>query len=417
MPSLPSFGPRPHTVFSTGFYPDPDFDYEVRLLLGATAYHCADAGEVLATVASVDDKDHERWFTAWLDTADRARALADTAAAAGHRVSAAQAYLRAATYYAVAVNSVSGLASDDRLLPTFRAHRAAWDRFAEAGPHDVDRIAIPYEDRTLPGYFFRAAGERRARPTLVMVNGSDGALSGLWSSGAAGALARGYHVLLFDGPGQQSMLFEHGVGFRPDWEAVLTPVADALLERAEVDTDRLAVYGVSQGGFWVARALAFEHRFAAAVTDPGVTDVAASWVGHLPKSLLEKFEAGKKKSFDRAMGLGMKFSRTTSRTWNFRARPYRRKSYFDTLTEVHRYRLDPQDARRITTPVFITDPEHEQFWPGQSKHLAELIGDRAALCRFTAAEGADFHCQPMARQLTDQRMFDWLDTTLHRSGS
>ena len=30
-------------------------------------------------------------------------------------------------------------------------------------------------------------------------------------------------VFVFDGPGQQSMLFERGVPFRYDWEAVLTP--------------------------------------------------------------------------------------------------------------------------------------------------------------------------------------------------
>ena len=28
---------------------------------------------------------------------------------------------------------------------------------------------------------------------------------------------------------------------------------------------------------------------------------------------------------------------------------------------------------------------------------------------FTQAEGASYHCQPLARELTEQRMFDWLD--------
>jgi hypothetical protein len=32
----------------------------------------------------------------------------------------------------------------------------------------------------------------------------------------------------FDGPGQQPAWFEHGIPFRPDWEAVLTPVLDAM---------------------------------------------------------------------------------------------------------------------------------------------------------------------------------------------
>jgi len=34
------------------------------------------------------------------------------------------------------------------------------------------------------------------------------------------------------------------------------------------------------------------------------------------------------------------------------------------------------------------------------------------LMPFTASEGADRHCEPMARSLLEQRMFDWLDETL-----
>lgn len=414
MPELPTFSPRPHRVFSAGFYPSADFDYEVRCVLGHVAFGAADVGEVLATIDGVADNDHAHWFQAWHDTGSRVRAAADAAAAAGHIVSASHAYLRAATYFAVAVNSVSGLDSDELLVPTFRLHRSSWDGFVDTTSRIVERVEIPYERDTLPGWFFRPAEDSTERPTLVMVNGSDGALSSVWCYGAAGALDRGYNVLLFDGPGQQSMLFERGVGFRPDWEAVLTPVVDFLLQRTDVDRDRLALYGISQGGYWVARALAFEHRFAAAIADPGVVDVGASWTTNIPSSLMKLFRAGKKDAFDRDMSLGMKFSGQTARTWNFRARPYAHESYFDTLTEVHRYTLMDEDTARITTPLFLTDPEGEQFWSGQSKWLADRTGGPAELSRFTAAEGANFHCQPMARQLTDERMFDWLDVALKR---
>lgn len=217
---------------------------------------------------------------------------------------------------------------------------------------------------------------------------------------------------MFDGPGQQSMLFEHDTAFRPDWEKVLTPVVDYLVGRSDVNPDAIAVYGISQGGYWVARALAYEHRCAAGILDPGVTDVAASWSANIPGSLMKLFKVSKKEAFDRDMKLGMKFSPATARTWAFRARPYRRNSYFDTLTEVHRYALSDEDAARIATPLFVTDPEHEQFWPGQSAALADQVNGAVEVSRFTAAEGADFHCQPLARRLTDERMFDWLDDTL-----
>ena len=66
----------------------------------------------------------------------------------------------------------------------------------------------------------------------------------------------------------------------------------------------------------------------------------------------------------------------------------------------------------IRTPILITDPQGEQFWPGQSRRLADALPGLAHLVPFTAAEGADRHCEPLARTLLEQRMFDWLDETL-----
>lgn len=117
----------------------------------------------------------------------------------------------------------------------------------------------------------RPDSSRASRPTVIVTNGSDGAISDLWSPTVAGALARGWNPFLYDGPGQQSMLFEHDTRFRPDWEAVLTPVLDALTDRGDIDGDRLIGYGVSQAGYWLPRALAVEP-FRAASRPPGLAD-------------------------------------------------------------------------------------------------------------------------------------------------
>ena len=115
----------------------------------------------------------------------------------------------------------------------------------------------------------------------MVTNGSDGSLPGLLGYGGAEALARSWNVFVYDGPGQQSMLFERGRPFRYDWEAVLTPVIDTLVGRPDVDASALVGYGISQGGYWITRAIAFEHRIVAAVADPGVVDVSAGWTVHL----------------------------------------------------------------------------------------------------------------------------------------
>lgn len=396
-----------HDAHGFSFSPDADQDDEIRVVLGHAVSGAADVGEVLAAVAGVRGKDHEAWFAAWRDLGERLLVQGDVSADADHTASAAAAYLRASTYLATAVNAVSALESDEALLPTFRAHRKAWDRWIEASGLDVERLRIPYEGGSLPGYLFRAPGSR-PRPTVVAVNGSDGSLSSLWSACVAGALRRGYHAVVFDGPGQQSMLFEHDVPFRPDWEKVLTPVLDTVLARPEVDEARVAVYGISQAGYWVARALAFEHRPVAAVLDPGVVDVAASWEREVPSSLLKLLDQGEDHAFDRDMAIGMRLSKATAARWRFRARPYGADGYAATLRAVRTY--DASDvAARITTPLLLTDPEGEQFWPGQSARLAALTGGVSTVVPFTAAEGADRHCQPLARALTEERVYDWLD--------
>jgi hypothetical protein len=403
---------KPEPVFAGAFAASPDFDFEVRGAVGAAAGGGGDVGEILAAVRDVKPKDHDGWFTAWRELGERVGARADASAEAGHHVSAAAAYLRAACYFGRAVNAVAALDSDDALVPTFEAHRHAWERFAETTAIPAERLEIPYEDATLPGYFFRPAADGVARPTLVLNLGSDESVADSWVRGGPGAIARGYNVLVFAGPGQQELLFQRNVPFRPDWEAVLTPVVDALVARDDVDESRLAVWGVSQAGYWVPRALAHEHRFAAAIVDPGVVDVSTSWLDHMPKNMVKLAEEGEAEKFDRDMAVGMRFSPDLARTWRFRARPYGTQGYAATVAEVLKYRLTPDDAAAITTPMLITAPEHEQFWPGQSAALAQLAPSVATLVDFTAAEGADLHCEPLAQTLVAERAFDWLDTRL-----
>lgn len=399
--------PKPHEIFATGFY-HGGFDFAVRSILGKTARGGADAGEVLATITGVKSGDHPGWFEAWTQLADRIAATAATSQRGGHRVSAARAFLRAANYYAVALEAIDGLPDTAQLLPTFRAHRAAWESFVDESAWAAERVDIPYEKTSLPGWFVRPDDSMRARPTFVMNNGSDGSISGLWCEGAEGAIERGYNVLLFDGPGQQSMLFERGTSFRPDWEAVITPVVDFLASRGDVDTARLVLYGVSQAGYWVPRVLAFEHRFAAAVVDGGVVDVSTSWLSQIPRSLQTLYGRGEKGKFDRNMAIGMKLpgGKATAATWTFRSRPYGTSGYSATLDEVRKYTVRDV-AAQVTTPLLVTAPEDDQFFPGQSQELAALV-EGAELMEFSATEGANGHCQPLGRELTEQRVFDGL---------
>ena len=57
--------------------------------------------------------------------------------------------------------------------------------------------------------------------------------------------------MTFDGPGRQAALRRQGLVLRPDWEAVLAPIADAVTARADVDASRMAVIGCELAAFGV----------------------------------------------------------------------------------------------------------------------------------------------------------------------
>ena len=59
--------------------------------------------------------------------------------------------------------------------------------------------------------------------------------------------------------------------------------------------------------------------------------------------------------------------------------------------------------------MLVTDPDNEQFWPGQSRQLYDKLPAGKTLIRFTEEEGADSHCEPAANGIRGERIFDWLD--------
>ena len=191
---------------------------------------------------------------------------------------------------------------------------------------------------------------------------------------------------------------------------MITPVVDYALTRDTVDPKRIALLGVSQGGYWVPRAVAFEKRIAAAVADPGVVDV------------VDVVDRGAAEGADRPARVRQQGRASTPR-WTRACQPAMKagscsacgptafRPTMTSSTAAATYNLTDV-AGQITCPMLITAPDSEVFWPGQSERLYDLIKGPKTLVRFTAEEGADLHCEPKAYGLRDLRIFDWLDETL-----
>ena len=50
----------------------------------------------------------------------------------------------------------------------------------------------------------------------------------------------------------------------------------------------------------------------------------------------------------------------------------------------------------------------EQFFAGQPQELYDRLPGEKQIVRFTREQGAEFHCQPLARALTGMVMTDFL---------
>jgi alpha-beta hydrolase superfamily lysophospholipase len=393
----------------THFFKNSAFEFVLLTSLGRAYHQAGNIGKVLHVIGQIEDGNFESAYRALIAAGNEARDLACESEKGGHVESARQAYLWAQNYYDSAIYFADGSGNPERITTAWQLMDDCWLKSIALFDPPIERIDIPYAGSALRGFYFRGKSAEKKRPLLILVNGSDGCALDMWTLGAAGATARGYDCLTFDGPGQGYALWKQGLHFRPDWEHVVTPVVDFALARDGVDPKRIAIQGVSQGGYWVSRAVAFEKRIAAAIVDPGVVDVSASWTATLPPPMLELLKAGRKEEFDGYMTQTLEA--TTRNSLLFRMRPYGVASYYEAFMATMDYNL-VDVAGRIECPMLITEPANEAFWPGQSRRLHDLLTCPKTLVPFSIADGADLHCEPTAYGLRDLRVFNWLDKTV-----
>jgi len=392
---------------------DSQFDFQVLRLLGSAASGDAEAGEVLSTAHRIREGDFDSWTTEWLKTAHRVHEIAERSRERGHTISAREAYFRASNYYRAAEFYLHGNPSDPRITDLSRSARACFELALGLTSLAVERVAIPYEGTALPGYFYCADVSGARAATLIVHTGYDGTQEELRAIAMA-ATARGINCLTFEGPGQGAVIREQGLGFRPDWEAVVTPVVDHVLGVAAVDPKRIALLGISFGGYLAPRAAAFEHRLAACIANGGVFDfmaprlpggmsrqAAIAWVRADPGGADEVMRAMMDASTDSRWGI-------ENGIFTFRA-----SSPADYFVKALDYTLAGV-AESITCPTLVVDSEGDPWFPGQARQLFDALTCDKTFLNFTAEEGAEDHCQVGSPLLSAQRTFDWLEETLSR---
>jgi dienelactone hydrolase len=196
----------------------------------------------------------------WAGMGDKLLVLASEDEAKGRRLSASN-KLERASLYLITAERMQGHGAPGREQIYAKA-RDAFDRSTALGRINRERVEIPLEIGTMPALFTRAPGEG-AKPVVVFCNGLDSSKELLYWTRLPQELARrGISTLCVDQPGSGEALRLQGLAVDPLSEHWASKAVDWLEMQREVDPARIGMTGISLGGHFAPRAVAYEPRFA-----------------------------------------------------------------------------------------------------------------------------------------------------------
>ena len=363
----------------------------VRVLASAPEGACT-VGEAFLAGSRIDPADDESWHVEWTKIADVSLARAEQALADGHRETARANFLRAANYYRSAEYFMPHTDAAGRTDPN---RLAAFDK-VEAASHQYltlmkpagEIVRIPFEDSYLDAYFVRSPYAVAPYPVVICFGGSDEYKDELLHEMPRHAFPRGLSLLLVDLPGQGGSLRRRGLYARSDTEKPVGACVDYLVSRPDVDTDRIALYGASLGGYYAPRAASFEHRLACVVSD------GAIWNRLADRDFLKEFY----RAAPNSLNVRQLMFLTGSANWD------------ETMDVVGKFRLDGV-IDTISCPYLVVHGEQDFLGVDIAENsvaYAKSKGVDVTYKLFTSAETGAAHCQMDNPTLGQEYICDWI---------
>jgi alpha-beta hydrolase superfamily lysophospholipase len=376
-------------------------------------YGGADFGELAAVGLAVGNGDDSAFYNAWVEAADRLAGEAQGLADRGRTASARDLFLRASCFYGVSYRPLFGRPVDPRLAAAFHKQMDVFNKGLALRDPPAAPLRIPFERTSLPAYLIPAVGyEAAVRPLLICTNGYDATITDMFFASAVAATARGYHCLIFDGPGQGEMLIEHGMTLRPDWETVIKAVVDFALTLSLVDPARIALSGWSLGGYLAPRAASGEHRLAACIADPGLWSMTSGLRAFCERLGVPAEAAANPADIEQSLldKMWQAISGDRKLRWTIIQRGFWVNGAEDLrefLRCITSFTLDGR-AELIRCPTLIAHAEDDPL-AASALDLFDALRCPKALIRFSSAGGAGTHCEMMNRSAVNRRVADWLD--------
>ncbi len=388
-------------------FKNPSMSYELIRTFGYSVSRAADIGEVISTARGIKDGDIYSWKNEWLATADRINALASQFEGLDQKVSVKEACFRASNYYRTACFFLD--AKKDR-TDSLAIWQKSVDMFRKgiASDSSISTVRIPYGKTTLPGYLIKSKTPNA--PLIIIQTGFDGTAEELYFEAGMAAQQRGYNVLLFEGPGQGEVIKKQDLPFRYDWEKVVTPVVDFAMQLDFIDQKKVALLGISMGGYLAARAAAFEHRLAACILNGGIFDFSENLYQSMPPEVVGMLK-GNPTGFNQAIASEMAKSVNTNWFFNNAMWTMHVDTPADVMKTLKQYSLRGV-IQKIKCPTLVVDSEGDIFLKGQPQKVYDQLKSPKMLLKFSSETTAQAHCQMGAIMISNESVFAWLDKTL-----
>jgi pimeloyl-ACP methyl ester carboxylesterase len=389
---------------------DPEFDYQLMRAMGVADYGGSTVGECLAAAGMITDGDTGSWVSAFCDLAARVEVRAQICLDGGHLVSARDHFMRASTYHRTAEYYAE--ADPLVLAESGRRSRACFEAAAALFDPPVESLSIPFESGFLPGYLVQpragTAPGGRPRGTLVAFGGFDsGAEEMYFQLGAPGA-ARGWQVVLFDGPGQTGCMRKNPtMTYRPDYEAPVGAVLDDVQARLGPAGGFVALAGMSIGGYFAARTAAHDGRVQALVADSPLVDLSRYFeaflgpeVFRMHRDIRPEDVAGIPEDLLPAQMLWgiaavcRRFGVASLQEWKQRLQAYRLESALPAVSCPSLALVGQREGPEVLR---------------QADEFAAGVAGPVTTYRFSPDDGADAHCQANNLRFAAQVVYDWLD--------
>ncbi|MGY3618873.1 alpha/beta hydrolase family protein [Bradyrhizobium sp. USDA 10063] len=252
-----------------------DLSLEFTRLLASAQEGGATFSECWRTASRIDltgDDGDDSWHREWAAAAEVNRERASSAAAQGHPATARSNWLRAINYYLTAAYPFD-LAPDKRqsAMASMRECAASYLNCRE--PRG-EVVSIPWlSEFTLQGYYLPAPASGGGAPVVICIGEPGHHKEEFLFKLARHASERGMALLAVDVLGDGTGLSFEKVSLHHRPERAIGPIMDYLIGRDDVDARRVAILADGWSSSFVARGIAFDHRFAAAVCDGGIWDL------------------------------------------------------------------------------------------------------------------------------------------------